>query len=283
MHHPADLSRKRYAIVLGTSEIASAVAVDLHRAGYGVVLSHDPYPPVIRRKMAFHDALFGDSVAVNGVRGARADDGVQVFKALRQSERIQVTWLALPDLLTVGAIDVLIDARLQKHRVPPDLRRLARRSIGLGPGFSTSANCDVAIETRPGRSGLLVRDGWTDTADGIASPLGGAGAERFAYSRSKGRWHTAVEIGSRVFKGFVLGHLSGQPVLAPCDGILRGIVRDGSEVPAEIKLLEIDPRGRHAQWTGIDDRGRSIARAVLGAIEISTGRPGFVAAPSHPA
>ncbi|NVN87141.1 MAG: xanthine dehydrogenase [Rhodopseudomonas sp.] len=284
MHHPADHSRKRFAIVLGTSEIASAVAVHLHRARYGVVLSHDPYPPVIRRKMAFHDALFGDAVAVNGIPGERADDGVQVFKALRHSDRIQVTWLALPDLLTVGAIDVLIDARLQKHRVTPDLRRLARLAIGLGPGFSSSANCDVAIETRPGRSGLLVREGWTDAADGVASPLGGAGAERFSYSQGKGRWHTAVEIGSRVFKGFVLGHLAGAPVRAPCDGILRGIVRDGSEVPAGVKLLEIDPRGRHAQWTGIDDRGRTIAKAVLSAVESSTRRPGVAAAaPTYPA
>ena len=40
----------------------------------------------------------------------------------------------------------------------------------------------------------------------------------------------------------MLGHLSGTPVLAPRDGLLRGIVRDGSEVPAGIKLLEITTR-----------------------------------------
>ncbi|KIZ47714.1 MULTISPECIES: xanthine dehydrogenase [Rhodopseudomonas] len=285
MHHPADYRRQRIAIVLGTSEIASAVAVHLQHARYGVVMSHDPHPPVIRRKMAFHDALFGDAVTVNGVRGERADDGVQLFKALRHSGRIQVTWLALPDLLTLGTIDVLVDARLQKHRVKPDLRRLARLAIGLGPGFSSSANCDVAIETRPGRSGLLVRDGWTDAADGVASPLGTAGAERFAYSSHSGRWYTAIEIGSRVFKGFVLGHLAGEAVRAPCDGMLRGIARDGSEVPAGVKLLEIDPRGRHAQWTGIDDRGRSIARAVLRAVAVDTATHSGVAVamPSYPA
>jgi hypothetical protein len=49
-----------FAVILGTNEIASAVAVYLHRAGYRVVLSHDPVPPVIRRKMAFHDALFDE-------------------------------------------------------------------------------------------------------------------------------------------------------------------------------------------------------------------------------
>jgi hypothetical protein len=45
------------AVVMGTNEIASAVAVSLIRAGIPTVLSHDPYPPVIRRGMSFHDAL----------------------------------------------------------------------------------------------------------------------------------------------------------------------------------------------------------------------------------
>src|SRR5271165_1229167 len=52
-------------IVLVTNEIASATAVRLTWEGHGVILSHDPFPPVIRRGMAFHDALFG------GSRGSR--------------------------------------------------------------------------------------------------------------------------------------------------------------------------------------------------------------------
>ncbi|MGX7742115.1 xanthine dehydrogenase [Rhodopseudomonas parapalustris] len=267
MTQPHQLSPGGFAVVLGTNEIASAVAVHLHGAGCCVVMSHDPFPPVIRRKMSFHDALYGDEVMVEGVRGTRVDEGTEIFKALRRSGSVLVTWLALPDLLPIGTIDILVDARMQKHRVTPDLRRLARVSVGLGPGFSTSANCDVAIETRPGRSGLIVGDGWTDAADGVASPLGGVGAERFKYSQASGRWRTAVEIGSRVFSGFPVGHLGGVPVRAPCDGILRGVVRDGQDVPQGVKLMEVDSRGRHAQWTGIDDRGRGIAKAVLRAVQ----------------
>lgn len=255
----------RFAVVLGTNEIATAVAVHLHRAHYSVALSHDPYPPVIRRKMAFHDVLFGEPLEIEGVAGERVDNGMQVFNR-RNPDRVLVTGLGLLDLLAVRSVDVLVDARMQKHQITPDLRRLARLTVGLGPGFSTSMNCDIVIETRPARIGIVVRDGWTDAADGTASPLGELGSERFLYSPTAGRWHTPVEIGTRVFRGFVLGHLSGVPMRAPRDGILRGIVRDGSEVPAGVKLLEIDPRGRDAQWTGIDQRGRAIAEATLNAI-----------------
>lgn len=261
-----DMNAVRLAVILGTNEIASAVGVYLHRAGYCVVLSHDSHPPVMRRKMAFYDALFTDFVRVENVIGERADDTMAVFNALRAPRHVLVTWLGLLDLLPMREIDVLIDARMQARDITPDLRGMTRLSIGLGPGFAPAVNCDVAIETKPGICGQIVRDGWAVAGDDTPSPLGGVGAERFVYSPYEGRWHTPVEIGTRIYKGFVVGHLSGTPITAPYDGILRGIVRDGSDVPAGIKLVEVDPRGRHAQWTGIDDRGQTIAQATLTAI-----------------
>lgn len=262
------IDARLFAVILGTNEIASAIGIQLMRAGYCVVLSHDPDPPVIRRKMAFHDALFTDTAQLEDVVAERVDDSMQVYQALRRPPQILVTWLGLLDLIPIRHIDLLIDARLQKHRITPDLRRVARLTIGLGPGFSSDFNCDVAVETRPGRIGLVADQRWTDTADGVASALGDVGAERFVYSQFAGRWHTPIEIGTRVFKDFVLGHLSSIPVLAPRDGVLRGIARDGSEVPAGVKLLEIDPRGRDAQWTATDHRGRAIANASIAAVRL---------------
>lgn len=265
-----DHQGRLFAVILGTNEIASAIAVHLARSGTCVVLSHDPDPPVIRRRMAFHDAMFAGTAQVEDFVGERLDDAMQVLRALRgdasRRRRVIVSRLGLVDLLPIRRIDVLIDARLQKRWIRPDLRRLAGLAIGLGPGFSTSSNCDVAIETRPGRIGLVQRDGRTDAADGIASRLGDLGAERFVYSDFVGTWRTSVAIGTHVEKDLMLGHLSGVPVMAPREGVLRGIIRDGTEVPSGVKLLEIDPRGVLSQWTGIDDRGRAIANATLSAI-----------------
>jgi len=252
----------RFAVVLGTNEIASAIGVHLHRAGYCVVLSHDPNPPVMRRKMAFHDALFGEYARVEDAIGERIESTMELFSALSAPRRVLVTWLGLLDLLPVREIDVLIDARLQTHDVTPDLRGMTRLSIGIGPGFSPSANCDVAIDTTLDRLEPMVRKGGTLAKE----DPGELGVERLVQSRHEGRWHTPVEIGTRVYKGFVIGHLAGAPITAPCDGILVGIVRDGSDVPAAVALAEIDPRGRHAQWTGIDAHGQVLAQAVLAAI-----------------
>ena len=264
---------------MGTNEIASAVAVHLHRDGWRVVLSHDPHPPVIRRRMAFHDALFGDPAEVSGVNGVCAETSLAVSWLLSQGE-VAVTPLGLLDLIPIAAFDVLVDARMQKRERHPDLRHLAQLTVGLGPGFAVNKNCDIAVETWPERSGRVVHRGNTEAADGKARLLGGAGPERFVYSAEPGRWRCAVDIGTRVFKNFPIGILNGAAVCAPMDGILRGVVRDGTEVPGGVKLLEIDPRGRNACWTGIDQRGAAIAQATMAAIASKLNEAALA---SHPA
>jgi hypothetical protein len=270
MNNAGHLGRTRFsypfAVILGTNEIASAVAVHLRCGGYGVVMSHDPSPPVIRRKMAFHDALFDDAISIAGISASGAGSSLEIRAALARGPAVIVTEFGLLDLIVLRTIDTLVDARMQKYRPTPDLRRLARFTIGLGPGFSSGVNCDVAIETRPGKTGRIVRHGYTDAPDELARRLGNSGDDRFVRADAAGRWHTAIEIGTRVFKNFVIGHLGNAPVRAPFDGILRGVVRDGCEVPAGVKLLEIDPRGRRASWTGMDSRGQIIAKAVTKAV-----------------
>jgi hypothetical protein len=272
----------RCAVILGTNEFASAVAVNLHRDGHTVIMSHDPLPPVIRRKMAFHDALFGDPVTVDGVSAERVDTSLGIRARLGRAPAVIITDLGLLDLIVIRTLDVLVDARMQKYVVKPDLRRLARSTIGLGPGFASGNNCDIAVETRPGKEGLIITQGSTDAADGVPGRLGEAAGERFARAEAHGRWHTAIEIGTRVFKDFVVGHLSGAPVRAPFDGILRGVVRDGTEVPAGAKLLEIDPRGRSASATTMDSRIKTIACAVTQALALrEAGVPEHAGRPFH--
>lgn len=270
-----------FAVILGTNEIASAVAVAVHQNGYFTVLSHDPFPPVIRRKMAFHDALFDDPITLDGLTAQRADSGLDILRLRAQASSIIITELGLLDLIIVQTPTILIDARMQKYQITPDLRRLARFAIGLGPSFAAGENCDFAIETRPAKAGQLVEHGATDQADGIPPLLGGRGAERFAFADEPGHWRTALEIGTRIFKDYTVGFLGNTPITAPFDGILRGLVRDGTEILAGTKLLEVDPRGRTAVWSGIETRSRHIAEAVMQAITIHNSSTAKASNPFH--
>jgi xanthine dehydrogenase accessory factor len=266
MPHSLPPVRSSLAVVLGTNEIASAVAVFLRRSGRAVVLSHDPLVPVMRRGMAFHDALFNEVHEVEGIMAKRVERLSAVVETAAENNQVAITPLGLTDLLVLGGINILVDARMHKRETVPDFRGLARVTIGLGPGFVGRGNCDVAIETVPGREGIILSAAGTAPQQPMSRQLGDAGSERFVYAPSPGRWRTPLDIGAKVFKGVIVGQLDGIKIHAPIDGVLRGLVRDGTELPAGVKLLEIDPRGRNASWLGIDEPCRRIAEAVLCAV-----------------
>lgn len=66
----------------------------------------------------------------------------------------------------------------------------------------------------------------------------------------------------------MLGHLDELPVRSPADGIVRGIVRDGLDVPAGVELFEIDRYARRASWIGMDQQSCRIADATVKAIKV---------------
>ena len=201
-----------------------------------------------------------------------AENALELFEYLEQPARVVVTPLQLSDLIALRTADVLIDARVQKYSITPDCRHIAKLSVGLGPNFVVGENCDLAIETRPAQVGRMVEVGSTDPPDHNPQLLGGVGAERFVYSDRQGLWHSPLEIGARVYKGVVIGNIEGLPIAAPIDGFIRGLVRDGLRTPHGVKLLEIDPRGRAAVWTGIDEHCGTIAKAVTSGVRIKLAR-----------
>ncbi len=259
-----DPSPKPFAVILGTNEIASAIAVFLNRDGWGVVLSHDPSPPVFRRGRSFHDALFGDRAAIDEVVGQRAESGIEVLSAMASANTVAVTPLGLLDLLVLRGLDLIIDARLQETAQRPHLKNLAGLTIGLGHGFAGGVDCDLAVPVHSGRLACVI---------GSDSEERRRARDRFVCADRPGVWRTAVDLGSRAFRRLVVGHVSGAPIAAEGDGILVGIVRDGAEVVEGDILAELEPRVRQATWTGMDRAGRATARTVMRAIVAAMSEP----------
>ncbi len=184
---------------------------------------------------------------------------MEVLRGFTERSGVMVTALELGDLLCLGLIDLLVDARMRMRGLKVDIRPYARLSIGLGPGFTAGRNVDVAVETAPDAIGVL-REGSTRGADGIASELGGVGRERFSRAPLAGIWTTSRAIGDRVAQGEVIGACGDIPVCASLEGRLRGLVRSGVEVPADLRLAEVDPRGEgEPSWLGFGPRG-SVSR-----------------------
>ena len=84
--------------------------------------------------------------------------------------------------------------------------------------------------------------------------------------RVAGVMRTQAQIAQRVRAGEPVAAIGDEPLLAPLDGILRGLVHDGVPVEAGAKVLEVDPRGDVSKVRGIGPRPRRIAEGVLEAI-----------------
>lgn len=283
MHiHPIRLAEKPIpvSLILGTGDIASAVAHALFRAGHGVVMLRDAATPVLRRGMAFDDALEDGLLELAGVWGVRAEVP-EMLPALSRGREAVV--LASVELAVVAGTcpamaSVVIDARMRKYASPPDLRRLAPCTIGIGPGFVADRNVDLGIETIPGLEGELVVHGATASPTGRSVPLGGAADERFLCAPHAGAWLPETVPGQVVAQGAVIGWLGTEQLLAPISGRLRGLVRPmPGGVARGTKLAELDPRP-DAPFTGMPPRAARIAGGVQRAMEALLPVPYMLAA-----
>ena len=76
--------------------------------------------------------------------------------------------------------------------------------------------------------------------------------------------HNLSQIGDIVEKDQILARVDDVPVYASLTGVLRGIIRDGYEVPKGMKIADIDPRQEQKKnCDTISDKARCIAGSVV--------------------
>ena len=267
------------AVVLGTNDIASAIGWRMARAGWGVLLLRDLDVAVLRRGMAFDDALEDGAASLDGVVAVRAVDPAAAAAVVASAGGVAVGRFGVGALIAarVMGLDALVDARMHKYAEREDLQPLATCAVGVGPGFVAGSNVHVAVESLPGAEGAVVAAGPTASPTGKAIPLGGAGAERFVYAPLSGPWVAEAALGVWVEAGQRIGRISGVVLEAPLAGTIRGLVRSSPHgIVRGTKLLEIDPR-RGALWRGIAPRPGRIAAGVAEALGAS-GAVGLVEA-----
>jgi xanthine dehydrogenase accessory factor len=259
----------RRALVLGGGDVGSAVAHRLFQLGWQVLVSERERSPHARRGMAFTDAIFEGQATLSGVTAQLQPDLQAVEECWRRGVSIPVVIMPEAQIFSAIGFDVVIEATMRRHEVPPDMRTVAPLVIGLGPGYVPGHNCHVAVETQWGESmGKLLRERPTAARSGGPQPLGGIGGERFAIASASGAWHTECRLGQPVRAGEEIGRVDEHVVRAPISGFLRGLARDGVAVSAGRRLAEVDPRAEPDVF-GLGERPQAIANGVIDALRLS--------------
>lgn len=254
-------------LIRGSNDVSSAVAHGLFQAGYGVVIHDEPKPTVTRRRMAFADAIFDGEATLDGVLAKRVE-GLNLRAMLLSPMFIPIVVSDFFRLIEKLRPQVLVDARMRKHKQPARQFQLAPLVIGLGPNFAAGVNVHIAIETARGEElGRVISRGRTKALEGEPVSLDGFARERYIYAPLAGKFSTSHKIGEIVVAGQEIAAINLTPLYAPISGAIRGITHDDVPVGIHTKVIEIDPRGERAKISGIGERPARIAEGVLSAIQ----------------
>ena len=247
-------------LIRGGGDLASGVALRLHRAGLKVLISELEQPLAVRRTVSFAEAVYASEVEVEGAK-ARLVKREQVQAALDAGE-IPVLVDPNATILTKLPISIVVDARLTK--LPPDpLPVDIPLHIGLGPGFHAGRNCHAVIETRRSHTlGRVYWDGPTQSDSG--QPEGDQ--RRVLRAPVDGIFNSRVQIGEHVETGQIIADVAGEAIKAPFPGVIRGLLHSGLRVKAGLKIGDVDPRDDHNLCKLVSDKALAIGGGVLEAM-----------------
>lgn len=233
--------RKSIVIIRGGGDLASGVALRLHRVGFQVLVTELPEPLVVRRLASFAQAVFDGNCQVEEVHGQlvnSVDAAMNVMNFGQVAVMIDPLAEARKNLTLYG----LVDGRMTKKA--PDLGMdAAPIVVGLGPGFIAGVNCHAVVETNRGPFlGRVYWEGVAEPDSGLPETVKGFTGERVLYAPQEGFLRSVAEIGEVIDMGAIIAEIDGAPVYARFKGVVRGLIQTGLYVKKGMKIGDLDPR-----------------------------------------
>lgn len=257
-------------LIRGAGDLASGAALRLHRANFPVVMTDLPQPTAIRRTVCFSQAIRFGKTTVEDAVGVCCKTAREVKAALSVGE-IPVLPDETASCRTWLHPEVLVDGILAKRNLGTKITD-APLVIALGPGFCARRDCHAVIETMRGHTlGRVIWDGEPIPNTNIPGLIGGFAGERVLRAPADGIFVQKLEIGASVRTGDIAGTVNGVPMLCQIDGMLRGILPDGTPVTRGMKSGDVDPRGKREYCDLVSDKALAIGGGVLEAILSLTG------------
>ena len=272
--HPMPTHNRPLILIRGGGDLASGVALRLHRAGFQVAILELPAPVAVRRTVCFAEAVYAGAHSVEEVTACLVS--ADQFQVAMEAGQIPVlvdpqAHILANEFLTSPKSTFVVDARLLKS-APAPLEVNVALHIGLGPGFNAGDNCHAVIETR--RSHTLGRVLWSgETQPDSGQPDGDP--RRVLRAQSAGRVQPLKQIGDHCEAGEGIAMISKEDevnnqlqVTSPFKGVLRGLIHPLADVSAGMKIGDVDPRDDPGICLLVSDKALSVGGGVLEAFLI---------------
>lgn len=252
-------------VIRGAGDIATGIALRLWRSRIQVVMTEIAQPTAIRRTVCFSQAIVHGTALVEDVTAKRAETAEEAFRVLEEG---MIPVLPDPEGICIPLLqpDAVVDAILAKRNLGTRITD-APVVIGVGPGFTAGVDCHAVVETMRGHYlGRCIYEGSAMPNTGIPGLIGGFAGERVLRAPADGVFHQILEIGQQVKQGDVAASVDGVPMICTLDGVLRGILADGTPVHKGMKAGDIDPRCELKHCYCASDKALAVGGGVLEAI-----------------
>ena len=270
MHSEARIIVDTLVVVKGAGDLSTGVIHRLARAGFPVIATELAHPTVVRRTVAFAEAVTLGAITVEEVTCRLATSFAAIQTVLAEGE-VPVVVDPAGSMLKQLRPTVLVEATLSKYNSGIMIED-APVVIALGPGYEAGKDVHAVIETNRGHNlGRVYLQGSAEPNTGVPGAIGGYTIERLLRSPGAGKLYGVRQIGDLVQAyekvALVRSAMNEEfPVKASISGILRGLVRDELDVTLGMKVGDIDPRASREHCFTISDKSRAIAGGVLEAI-----------------
>ncbi|HEX2967373.1 MAG TPA: selenium-dependent molybdenum cofactor biosynthesis protein YqeB [Syntrophorhabdaceae bacterium] len=229
-----------------------------------MIMTEIPEPLCVRRTVSFCEAIYTGATEVEGVWADYAAN-ISLIDSIWNRARIPV--LVDPEWSSVASIkpDVIVDATMVKRNIGTRMDE-ARLVIGVGPGFTAGDDVHMVIESNRGHDlGRVIYSGTAEPYTGVPGSMMGYGKERVLRAPVSGQIKHFGKIGDIVKKDDPVLKIGDTTLLAPIDGVLRGLIREIVVDKGE-KVGDIDPTGIIKHCYTITEKARAIGGGVLEAV-----------------
>lgn len=258
-------------LIKGAGDLATGVALRLHRAGFPVFMTEIDTPLAVRRTVAFAQAVYEGECQVEGVWARRCT----IAEAPIISTEGKIPVLIDPQATSIALLRpiAVVDAIIAKYNTGTQIGD-APLVVGLGPGFAAGVDCHCVVETQRGHNlGRLLWSGAAEANTGEPGELPGIGKRASRVIRAPVAGHVLAhcEIGAFVTEGEMIAEIINgatqvAEVRAPFTGVVRGLIHRNVYVKPEVKIGDIDPRLDPASCFTVSDKSLAIGGGVLEAV-----------------
>ena len=252
-------------LIRGGGEMASGIAHRLHQCHMQVLITEVAEPTAVRRSVAFAEAVYCGRQTIENVTAVRV---ATCSDALIEWQHDAIPLLIDPQAKIIREVmpAVIVDATMSKSGGDTKLSD-APLVIGIGPGFTVGDNVHAVIESNRGyHLGRVIWQGAAQPDTGVPAPVAGHTEARVMRAPRAGCFSSRRAIGDRVAAGDIVGEVDGAPVRAQITGLVRGMLHNGIQIRAGVKVGDIDPRGETEYCGSISDKARAIGGGVVEAI-----------------